>query len=572
MRNANPSHASMSEYFLDVREEQTSDHDLFIGMEAAALPVIKTGYSIQFFYTSVLHAEALSREYRATERHYKIKDFRSDVAARMKANTRRSRWHHLDRDDILFRMRTRLDWISSIKEAKRANDVPELIRIIKARGYGKPIAWERLISPSFKALLLKVRTDFNLSRFVRPTWHGNRIISENHPELAALHFVHKSTEDPKMIAYAPTTRHLEEGRWVKTKPGKYLTKFYSDVLTEKEIKAMAERQSGDNSSLKLTVFRNGDNKHTNSTTWIRLYSDIQVDYSCMQGCDCVSVYGYPNNGLGLAYYTHSSGSLMCRAIVRFDRNPEGEFTRCYPMTGDDGWPAVSEEEFAQALIASGMTKSPDGLEGIKIIKEEESSYDSTYVMPYIDRPAQYVNDRGTYFLITRCGDIEAASTSGSVRLEPENPCYDCGCHIGEDDGTYIEYHGTICQRCLDRNYTYAHIGRRTQEYVPSDSVVYCESDNEYYHEDYASEVLRQTEDGDWYDAEDVAETPTGMYHVDDCTSLDHEFNDCSYARDGDAVQINGEMWYKHDPDLPSEDEDDAADAANDELITEEVAA
>jgi hypothetical protein len=70
----------------------------------------------------------------------------------------------------------------------------------------------------------------------------------------------------------------------------------------------------------------------------------------------------------------------------------------------------------------------------------------------------------------------------------------------------------------------------------------------------------QTEDGDWYDVDDVCHTPEGIYPNNDCQRLDHEYEGYDYAHDNNAIEVNGEWYHADDPDAV-EDEDEDEDEA-----------
>jgi len=267
--------------------------------------------------------------------------------------------------------------------------------------------------------------------------------------------------------------------------------------------------------------------------------------------------------LGMVYYRHESGVMMCRAIVRFDRKEAGEFIRIYPLAEDPTYPSITIENFKQALLAYGMTESRDGLDGIRISKYSYSRGDAAYVMPYLDSPSQMVDERGDEFVIREDGDFECSSTSGYIETHTGTECSDCGDRYdSENEGAYVDNVGDVCQHCLDDHYVNARTGRYGTEYVHQGDVVYCESNGDYYTQYYAERTLRLTESGDWYLPEYVCVTPDGQTHpISDCTPLDHPYNDCTYALDEDVVVRDGETWYDQDPDLPAEVEETESELA-----------
>ena len=54
------------------------------------------------------------------------------------------------------------------------------------------------------------------------------------------HYLHVSLADPTQVAYYQTVEHLMQGRETRTKPGRYLTRYFEGKYDKCQIKAFTE--------------------------------------------------------------------------------------------------------------------------------------------------------------------------------------------------------------------------------------------------------------------------------------------------------------------------------------------
>jgi hypothetical protein len=100
-----------------------------------------------------------------------------------------------------------------------------------------------------------------------------------HQNIQVLHNIHESVEDPVLIAYYPTLEHLRLNRIVKTKLGKYLTKYQNELgLNDALIKLMVEKHNA-----RLEARSGWAVKFIESNDpdgWSKVYADCEFK-SCM---------------------------------------------------------------------------------------------------------------------------------------------------------------------------------------------------------------------------------------------------------------------------------------------------
>src|SRR5690242_14380973 len=65
------------------------------------------------------------------------------------------------------------------------------------------------------------------------------------------HFVHISRKDPALVAFTPSAERGELNQQISMKPGRYLTKFYADKLTQDQINAYTGGVRASNSRVRF---------------------------------------------------------------------------------------------------------------------------------------------------------------------------------------------------------------------------------------------------------------------------------------------------------------------------------
>jgi ribosomal protein L16/L10AE len=347
-----------------------------------------------------------------------------------------------------------------------------------------------------------------------------------------LHNLHWSKKFPGQVAYAESYDKLVADRWTTCKPGRYLTKFFSDVLDENQLRAATQYMAAATLPAELHFV-----EHDDPDGWVHVYD--KGPYSCMQHDNSVKVYAHDKSVLRLAYLKQND-IIMARCIVREDTK---KWIRCYPNTDSEDnqrWHSLMQNHVTSAGYTPGNLHGVL-LDAIKIGR----SYDSRYVCPYIDSgnalrdylrvELQYSG--GKEYL--RLGDDgDATNTGGYVDLDNRREaCADCNDMYDPDEMGYIEDHGSVCGCCMRDNYTMAY-GRRYEELTPNDEVIQCESTgcsyqrgHAHYHGVYKCEVTNT-----WYHIDDLCSTKDGYAHVNECTALDVDDSEGnSYAIEGSTT-------------------------------------
>jgi len=359
-----------------------------------------------------------------------------------------------------------------------------------------------------------------------PFWHnhGNRD-----------HFCHASQKKPGLVAYTESSEKGEQDRQTVLKPGVYLTRYFSDVLSEREIAHWARLQAnaGVTTDCELKIARTPDeieNVYLNGPA--SCMSDERFD------SDEHPTRVYGDSDLGVAYIEspadYHDETIAARAIIWPERKVYG---RIYPTPEryESGAPRVSalqwQETLMQKLESDGYKRG--SFEGARIRAIHHG--DDSYVMPYIDGAYNVTLDGGE-FILQRNGDYSPTNTNGFIQLSDKCTCENCDERMYSDD-----------------SYT-VHVSRYTSQQwceTYSDNCDYIVGANgDTYSRHYADRHMTQCDQtNDWYDSDETYPVMTSAGEKQWCESARDDWafhchgTDAFYdSREFDSVEIDGETY------------------------------
>lgn len=253
-----------------------------------------------------------------------------------------------------------------------------------------------------------------------------RRVSENRS-----HFLHTSLEDPLKVAYAPSYAYFIKDRWIRTTFGKYLTKFYGDVLSEAEIREAANRYTAAHRPLELHLVPN-----TDPDKWAWVYENSSNFKSCMTlnrsdryvSSDVTKVikhpaicyaYDHPKNHLALAWIGEdTNGGVWARSIVDMEKK---QAVRVY---GDDRLVALLVKHGFRltggaALVGNIMRAYPIG------------GHRDTYALPYLDGARYVLSNLNPPEVEVVGGEVvgsmnASSAALASLQLIERGTCVHCG--------------------------------------------------------------------------------------------------------------------------------------------------
>jgi hypothetical protein len=352
--------------------------------------------------------------------------------------------------------------------------------------------------------------------------------------IAKDHFAHVALKDSSKLAY---TESPEKGaRDIQTvmKPGAYLAKYFSSVLSADEITEYARAWQKAYVGCALNFARTPDEIeeiYTSGPSSCMSYRADRYDGDMHP----VRVYGAPHSDLTLAYIK-GENSITARCLVWETKKLYG---RIY---GDDTL-------IARELKTLGFTLG--SFRGAKIAKISQDG--EGFIMPYIDGFST-VSDSDTYFLL-QSGDVDCETTNGvSGRGEV---CCCCDSRIDRDDAQSNDNGDMYCDSCYCENYSYCeyyqepagsdgfrtvivsgrhgrYLEQQWSERAVGNHAFECADDGHLYHEDMAVELAngerisqRAYENGDYSHCEET----DAIYPGDEMTTLEN----------GDSVSTD---WFK----------------------------
>lgn len=382
---------------------------------------------------------------------------------------------------------------------------------------------------------------FDSGEWQQVPWHNESWFQES--PYADLHMLHISENNPANVAFCENYDKFQRNLYTSVKPGRYLTRFFGDVLSEGDIRRWAEKCASRALPAELHFIA-----HDDKQGWIGVYRDGPA--SCMSQQKCVHVYAHAHSVLRLAFLQQGA-SITARCIVREDTDPK-QYIRVYPNT-DSAENQMWHSRLKDMLEDRGYVHG--NMQGVLLDVEEDGD---EYTVPYIDSGntsrsrccvALFIKN-GMEFLRIGSDGTEACSTSGTMTLYEGEECSECGDHYPDDEIHYVdlvEQH--VCNNCIENHFTNAITnGRGHTELVRNDDAIYCASDGDYYTEDGAYRCgIHQCEvTGDFYTEDDLVATSRGWVHTDRAVAL-HVDDDAgnSFAIQRDTVETHdGRMIHK----------------------------
>jgi hypothetical protein len=270
------------------------------------------------------------------------------------------------------------------------------------------------------------------------------------------HYAHISEDDPSKIAYTPDDRFGREDRQLKTRPGRYLNKYYKDRLSPVDIQRLAGRWASENETHVLKIARTPDEIE-------RVY--VEGPGACMSySLDRyhsterpVRVYG--DADLGVAYVNSRDGTPAARVVCWPDR-------KVYTAHGSS--PYGDRDRLLPALEKAGY--EPGSFDGARLRLVEERG---TYVCPWIDGPYS-VTPEGDYLVINSSGIGYGTQTQTGFVGPPPDPCGNCSDPIDAEE-SYTVGNYLWCERCYSEDA--AHCPECDESYPVCDMTLF---DGSYY--------------------------------------------------------------------------------------------
>jgi hypothetical protein len=352
--------------------------------------------------------------------------------------------------------------------------------------------------------------------FDMPWWRDNAVI---HAE----HRVRVSDLDPRQLAYYQSPEKAAIGLRTRLKPGRYLSKYFADILSEKERARMARWQETgaldtdyDNDNLYPFALAKDEDEIT------EVYE--QGPHSCMSGPaddedgDFEGAGGrhpatvYAAGDLAIAYLSDENDKPVARALCWPERKV---FGRVYPTPDvytQDGFASRADSEAMQSALTNRMLAMGWHRDNDREFRDARLRKvvlgDSSVLMPYLDNQYTF-SDSDDGFVMSR-GGHSATRTDGTAEYYGNTRgCDRCGGRFDADDMNEVftstddsggRHSEDWCDCCVSAETFYCEgFNERF-----ANSVSHVEVDGETYTRRYARQNFTVcAHSGDWFSDEPV---------------------------------------------------------------------
>lgn len=397
--------------------------------------------------------------------------------------------------------------------------------------------------PWYANLYLKFRGQihpavYDAMRITRPyDWHQ-----------LVLEFPHRSESDPYRIAYTRDERAGLDDRQTVTTVGKYLMRHFSlrDNII-RDIAALYSTPSTFKILDKVEEFVHAVNNGPNSCMCWREGRGVR----CRDGVERHPYHAYdPKYGWRMAVRI-DGGRIDGRALLVLDdeemREDDylGYFVRSFKRDSGGGY-SYSDEQLEAWLHKQGYRKRSAYHEGVLLAYHETSD---EFLAPYIDgdlRRVEVDTYNGSKVLrLDEHGEYECDNTDGTPAGGSRCTCDECGDSCDEDDMTWAgpvdeEY---ICQYCADNHYTWAYSRRGNQRLIRNNNVVWVDSQDAHYDEDYLDDNnIVCLHNGEYEHTDNVVyiNSQDAYYHMEDDDIVEDHAGEWQLR--SDCVQLGNGEW------------------------------
>lgn len=293
--------------------------------------------------------------------------------------------------------------------------------------------------------------------YIKPVWENEPFWLQYH-YIHREHYAHISPKDPGKVVYIASKEKGEKEIYTTIKVGRYLTKYFSEVLNEKQIAYYAQWQ----------ITGKLECEFTDESLWTLEFATTPEDiawvyingpHSCMDGHhfpepenNPTRVYGAGDLAVAYLYNGNREYPVRARALVWPDRLVAG---RVYPTPNEywcqDGFACPAEalacqQAMTQRLKAMGYKMqdeySRDPLfNDARLLKIPSETCYYKYVMPYLDRDYGVRDGGDCWHMARREYEYEACETCGYIETEERNSwsCERCGEDYEDGDYQFTVY-------------------------------------------------------------------------------------------------------------------------------------
>lgn len=263
----------------------------------------------------------------------------------------------------------------------------------------------------------------------KPTpWHNEPWFIEG--EKTNQHFTHISVRDSDLVAHViDYSEDKDKMRIVSGRAGRYLRKFYDNVLSDGDIRSWSTKLAIESGDIEILYAADPDEIEHVYTHGPNSCMSRDADYYKAKIHPC-RIYGAGD--LAVAYLKNKNGRIISRSVCWPEKRV---FSSIY---GDGG--NYDDVLRNHLTLEKGWSQDHYGLNGAKCLKID---YKKGFVAPYIDGMLG-LKVHSDHLIIQSGGyDFRAGSESGALGY----CCDDCEDELEDEDEGYEWNGGTYCSDC-----------------------------------------------------------------------------------------------------------------------------
>ena len=359
-------------------------------------------------------------------------------------------------------------------------------------------------------------------------------------------YIYKSHREEGMLAYQEFDDSKRTAdRQVTIKTGRLLRRLYPDLSDDVIREAVAYSRVDGGAVLKYAETpEEFDRVYAMGPSSCMSHSVSFYDVSEETDLRPISVLA--NDNINVAYLELPDGKIAARSLVVLDKK---EYVCIY---GNDDCLPDAGGYLRSELERLGYDQCDTALVGENIERIQTSE---GLVCPYLDSGGLSFDDNGSYLTIRYEGDGEHTPDYSIGGVRNGSTCPRCNdSNVPNDEGhAHHDYDDPICDGCEESDDTvWAHTNNDYGTVlVDREDVVYCESDDQYYHEEYTRRhgIAQCYESGDWFSIDDMVAVDGHWVESNLTTYLPYLKN---HVLDTDLVTVNGIDYHCDDTDTDTD--------------------
>jgi hypothetical protein len=324
--------------------------------------------------------------------------------------------------------------------------------------------------------------------YTKPFWGDDRWYQARVHSLIT--FCHVNVQDPRYVWYFENAVKGEKDIATQTTPGKFLKKYFGDVLTENHIKTVVDRhRAAFLAGAKLRYAKTPDEMEEVYTMQASFQSCMQRKGSTFSYCEGVHpVRAYGAGDLELAYISEGE-RLLARCLIWREKGLVGriygDVALMQAALRGEGIETTSDSRVYDSFLGARLLRMiPQGIPSSRKNTYWSSASAPPVILPYIDGKYTYIEDLGNDLLkITDNSNSAKYNASHQEGVMIGRPYCAC-CNRLRDSSMYVVTalapDDTPESEMAMENLGYTEEARASRQWTLREYCSSCADDNAFY--------------------------------------------------------------------------------------------